>query len=47
MIAFLDFLDKEYGGAEGYAKNVLGFSQSDLEIIKNNLLVPVASSVEK
>ncbi|KAJ7572638.1 tyrosine phosphatase family-domain-containing protein [Mycena floridula] len=39
MLAFLAVLHDRYGGAEGYAKVVLGLSDDDLVIIRRNLLV--------
>lgn len=35
--AFVDVVDKEYGGFRGYVTNVLGFSEDDLVTIKKNL----------
>lgn len=35
--AFLEGLCDEYGNWEGYVTKDLGFSEADLEIIKNNL----------
>jgi len=38
MVAFLDLLQEKYGGAEGYLKNYLGFSEEDITTIRKNLL---------
>lgn len=36
--AFVDAVQKEYGGFEGYVTKVLGFSEEDLARIKKNLV---------
>ncbi|KAJ7587133.1 tyrosine phosphatase family-domain-containing protein [Mycena floridula] len=38
MLGFLAVLQEKYGGAEGYAKVVLGLSDDDLAIIRRNVL---------
>ncbi|CAK5275325.1 unnamed protein product [Mycena citricolor] len=40
MSAFLDLLDAKYSGAEGYCKNIVGLSDEDISVIRQNLLVP-------
>lgn len=35
--AFVQAVDKQYGGFEGYATQVLGFSEDDLTTIRKNL----------
>lgn len=35
--AFMEGLQEEYGGWEGYVTKGLGFSEADLETIKKNL----------
>jgi len=40
MAAFLGMFAEKYGGAEGYVKAELGFSQGDVETIRRNLLAP-------
>lgn len=37
--AFVEAVDSEYGGFEGYVTNTLGFSEADLTRIKANLVV--------
>lgn len=37
MVAFLERLKEEYGGAEGYVKNHLGLSDDDINEIRTNL----------
>jgi len=39
MIAFLDMLEKKYGGTEKYLSQYLGFSQGDVMTIRCNILV--------
>lgn len=38
--AFLDAVDREYGGFDGYVTKTLGFTHQDLAIIKKNLAMP-------
>ncbi|KAF9021518.1 hypothetical protein BDZ89DRAFT_1137968 [Hymenopellis radicata] len=45
MLAFLEYLDKHYGGAEGYAKQYLGLSDEDIHIIRNNFLMVQPSNL--
>ena len=42
MAQFLEGLQEDHGGAEGYLQNVLGFSEEDKAQIKRNLLGLVA-----
>lgn len=42
MSNVLDIIDNKYGGAEGYVKDHLGMTDDDIEIVRNNLLVPDA-----
>ena len=37
MYAFLDVLQKDYGGVEGYCKNKLGLSEEEIEAVKKRL----------
>lgn len=37
MIAFLEEVDKEYGGMDNYVVQELGFSNADLEVMRRNL----------
>ncbi|KAJ3856401.1 protein-tyrosine phosphatase-like protein [Lentinula lateritia] len=39
MLAFLDLLDTKYGGVEEYIKNYTQLSESDIAVIRNNMLV--------
>ncbi|KAK0635646.1 protein-tyrosine phosphatase-like protein [Bombardia bombarda] len=39
--AFVEAVDREYGGFEGYVTGVLGFSEHDLVVIKKNLAAVV------
>lgn len=38
MRKMIDVLELEYGGAEGYLTNSLGFSDADILCIRDNLL---------
>jgi len=38
MMGFLKFVDEKYGGAVGYCKNILGFTDGDLEKIRQNVM---------
>jgi len=38
MMGFLDIMRTEYGGVEGYMKNVLEFTQEEIETIKSHLI---------
>ncbi|KAK9368873.1 protein-tyrosine phosphatase-like protein [Lipomyces kononenkoae] len=40
MHRMIDIINTEYGGAEGYLLNYLKFSEQDIVIIRNNVLVP-------
>lgn len=46
MIAFLELLESKYGGAEGYIKHYVGLSEHDINIIRNNILVPGDSRLQ-
>lgn len=35
--AFVDMLEKDFGGAEGYCKEILGFSDQEIEKVKEHL----------
>ncbi|KAJ3894185.1 hypothetical protein GG344DRAFT_63171 [Lentinula edodes] len=39
MLAFLDLLDTKYGGVEEYIRNYTHLSESDIAVIRNNMLV--------
>jgi hypothetical protein len=39
MTAFLSLLREKYGGVKEYAKNYLGLSEDDIDIIQENLIV--------
>jgi hypothetical protein len=39
MIATLEMLDREFGGAEKYMREVCGLEQGELDALRNNLLV--------
>ncbi|KAK9321037.1 hypothetical protein V1517DRAFT_327653 [Lipomyces orientalis] len=38
MRRMIEVIDAEYGGAEGYLRNYLKFSEKDIAMIRNNLL---------
>ncbi|MCJ1288421.1 hypothetical protein MMC26_007778 [Xylographa opegraphella] len=38
MVATLEMMRQRYGGVEGYVRDVLGFGDEDVEIIKRNLV---------
>jgi len=40
MIAALEMIDREWGGAEGYIKEVCGLEDEDIERLKKVLIVP-------
>jgi hypothetical protein len=37
MIGFLDFMGEKYNGPTGYCKDVLEFSDEDLDLIRRNV----------
>lgn len=39
MQAFLEYFDKNYGGAEEYIRRYVGLSDDDVATIKNNILI--------
>lgn len=41
MIATLEYIEKQFGGAEGYLKKNLGFNDEDIESIRQTLVVKV------
>lgn len=41
MIAFLKHLDERYGGAVSYIKKYIGFTDEEIETIRNNTLAAV------
>lgn len=43
IVAFLAHLEESYGGAEGYLRDGLGFSDDDVERIRRNLREEKAS----
>jgi protein tyrosine/serine phosphatase len=43
MLAALDMVDKEFGGAEKYMREVCGLSEGEMEALKKNLIVNEAS----
>jgi len=44
MMAFLGLLQNQYGGVEEYLRKYLDLSDSDIQIIRRNLLSPGVSS---
>ena len=40
MNAFLALLQEQYGGAEEYIKRFCGLTDDDINIIRENLLIP-------
>ncbi|OCK85240.1 hypothetical protein K432DRAFT_318715 [Lepidopterella palustris CBS 459.81] len=40
MIAALEMLDREWGGAEGYMRSVCGLGDNEIEALRTTLLVP-------
>ncbi|KAJ8086947.1 hypothetical protein AAF712_013344 [Marasmius tenuissimus] len=44
MTAFLGLLQDKYGGVEEYLKNFLNLSDSDIQVIRRNILSPGVSS---
>jgi hypothetical protein len=38
MIGFLKFMDEKYSGPIGYCRDVLGFSEVDLEAVRKNIV---------
>jgi protein tyrosine/serine phosphatase len=39
MLAFVDWLDKEYGGAEGWLKKECKWTDDDIEKVRKNIMV--------
>ena len=37
ILGFVDVLREDFGGAEGYCKNELGFTDEEINILKNRL----------
>jgi len=40
MLAFLELIDKKYGGVEGYLKRYVQLSEEDIGTIRRNILAP-------
>lgn len=38
IVQFLDYLDAEFGGAEGYLEQALGFTEADIENLRETML---------
>jgi hypothetical protein len=44
MVRSLKMLREDYGGAEGYLKDRVGFTEEDIQLIKTALLGPSHTS---
>lgn len=40
MVAFLQLIDKNYGGVEGYMREYLQLTDDDINTIRKNILAP-------